>query len=77
MDLVVNHTSDEHAWFIESKSQKKIHIETFIYGERERTERTEQLGGVFRRLYMGVRQRNRLCTIFIVFKETAGSQLGK
>ena len=34
MDLVVNHTSDEHKWFIESKSQRITCIEIIIYGER-------------------------------------------
>lgn len=33
MDLVVNHTSDEHQWFIESKSQKKILIMITIFGK--------------------------------------------
>lgn len=32
MDLVVNHTSDEHAWFIEAKKEKIIHIEIFTFG---------------------------------------------
>lgn len=33
MDLVVNHTSDEHPWFIEAKKVKTILIETIIFGE--------------------------------------------
>ena len=39
MDLVVNHTSDEHPWFVESRSStKKIHTETTTSGEnRDRT----------------------------------------
>ena len=32
MDLVVNHTSDEHKWFIEAK-KKIINLEIIIYGE--------------------------------------------
>lgn len=33
MDLVVNHTSDEHKWFIEAKNLKIMNIEIIIYGE--------------------------------------------
>ena len=75
MDLVVNHTSDEHAWFIESKKSKENPYRDF-YIWREGKD-GKQLGGVFRRLYMGVRQRNRYVLSSLFFKETAGSQLGK
>ena len=32
MDLVINHTSDEHPWFIESRSSKSMKKETGIFG---------------------------------------------
>ena len=32
MDLVVNHTSDEHAWFIEGKKIQTVRSETTIFG---------------------------------------------
>ena len=32
MDLVVNHTSDEHAWFIEAKEIQTVQSETTIFG---------------------------------------------
>lgn len=32
MDLVVNHTSDEHKWFIEAKKEKTIHTVIIIFG---------------------------------------------
>lgn len=35
MDLVVNHTSDEHAWFLEARSSKKIRIGIIIFGKME------------------------------------------
>lgn len=38
MDLVVNHTSDEHSWFIEAKNQKTPNTVTIIFGEIRLTE---------------------------------------
>ena len=33
MDLVINHTSDEHPWFIESRSSKKQSLSRLLYLE--------------------------------------------
>ena len=38
MDLVVNHTSDQHLWFKESKKSKIIREEIFIFGGINRLE---------------------------------------
>lgn len=38
MDLVVNHTSDEHSWFIEAKKSKTPNTVTIIFGEIRLTE---------------------------------------
>ena len=38
MDLVVNHTSDQHLWFKESKNLKIIREEIFIFGGINRLE---------------------------------------
>lgn len=40
MDLVVNHTSDEHPWFIEARKIKKILIVTTIFGVIQSMERS-------------------------------------
>ena len=42
MDLVVNHTSDEHAWFVESKkSRENPYRDYYIWKRRERRKRTK------------------------------------
>lgn len=34
MDLVVNHTSDEHEWFEKAIADPKVNIEIIIFSER-------------------------------------------
>ena len=50
IDLVINHTSDEHPWFIESRAERNPGIATGIFGMTERTEANRQLGKHIRRL---------------------------
>lgn len=33
MDLVVNHTSDEHPWFVKAENPKIIHTGIIIFGK--------------------------------------------
>ena len=47
MDLVVNHTSDEHNWFIESRKSKDNKYRDYYIWRPKRRERTEQLGSCF------------------------------
>lgn len=55
MDLVVNHTSDEHAWFIESRSSKdNPYRDYYIWKRPEEWKRAEQLGCLLRRFRMGI-----------------------
>ena len=45
MDLVVNHTSDEHAWFVESRKSSGKPVPRFLYLEkREKTEKSRITG---------------------------------
>lgn len=44
MDLVVNHTSDEHAWFIESRSSKDTLIAITTSGKTRRMEKSRTTG---------------------------------
>ena len=37
LDLVVNHTSDEHKWFMESRSSKVAFLAFFTFGECVKT----------------------------------------
>ena len=36
IDLVINHTSDEHPWFIESRSSKEKSKEGLVYLEKRK-----------------------------------------
>ncbi len=48
MDLVVNHTSDEHNWFIESRKSKKIiHIDYYIWKDPVNGKEPNNWGGAF------------------------------
>ena len=44
MDLVVNHSSDEHRWFLESKRSKIIHTVIIISGGIRKTAKSQQTG---------------------------------
>ena len=59
------------------KSQKKIHIETFIYGERERTEKNRTTGGRVSEALHGSTTEKQICTIFIVFQRNSRISTGK
>ena len=55
MDLVVNHTSDEHPWFVESrKSKDNPYRNYYIWRTGKGGERAEQLGILLFRLCLGI-----------------------
>ena len=55
MDLVVNHTSDEHAWFVESrKSRENPHRDYYIWKGRQKRRPAKQLGKQFFRIRLEV-----------------------
>lgn len=48
MDLVVNHTSDEHAWFIESrKSKDNEYRDYYIWRDGKNNEAPNELTSIF------------------------------
>ena len=66
MDLVVNHTSDEHPWFVEArKSNDNPYRDYYIWRPGRRRPRAQQLGLVLQRLGLAVRRdarANTTCT---------------
>ena len=60
IDLVVNHTSDEHNWFIESKSSSKNKFRDFyIWKEGSETNPPNNWTSFFWRICMGKRFKNK------------------
>ncbi len=55
MDLVVNHTSDEHNWFIESrKSKDNPYRDYYIWKDPVNGKEPNNWGGAIRRFCMGI-----------------------
>lgn len=84
MDLVVNHTSDEHAWFQASRDKDDPHADWYWWrparpGHRagHPGRRAEPVGFVFRRFRLAVRSEARRILPPPVLQEAAGSQLGE
>ena len=67
MDLVVNHTSDEHNWFIESVNQKIINIETIIYGALEKKGKSRITGELHLVALHGNMMKRQMNIIYIYF----------
>ena len=84
MDLVVNHTSDEHAWFQAfpgqgRPSRRLVLVASGQAGPRagHPGRRAEPVGFVFRRFRLAVRSEARRILPPPVLQEAAGSQLGE
>lgn len=66
MDLVVNHTSDQNQWFLESKKAKTTNIQTFISGATlKQTVRNQTTGVQLSAVLLGPMSRKESNTICI------------
>ena len=78
MDLVVNHTSDEHPWFIESASRKDNPYRDLLHlaaGQGRRASPTT--GALLRRLGLAIRRDHGRILPAPVLEEAAGPELGE
>ena len=74
MDLVLNHSSDEHKWFIEAKKSKdNPYHDYYVWRRGSPAKRHES---IFRRLCMGMGSGTRTVLFPPVLSETARPELG-
>ena len=77
MDLVVNHTSDEHDGLWKVERAWIIHTAIFISGEKEKTEKSRITGDPVSVVRHGNMTHRQICISCICFRKTSGSQLGQ
>lgn len=77
MDLVVNHTSDEHRWFVKAASQRTILTGITISGKTRKTVKNPTTGELASAVLPGNTMRKQRCIICTVSPKTAGFELGK
>ena len=70
MDLVVNHTSDEHKWFIESRSSLDNPKRDY-YIWREKTVTNQTIGDLSFQVQLGNMMRRQRCIICICFQRSS------
>ena len=78
MDLVLNHTSDEHRWFLEAKKSKdNPYHDYYVWRDGEEGVYPNDMNSVFGRTGMGMGSRAWTILFSSVFGETAGFELGE
>ena len=78
MDLVVNHTSDEHPWFVESRQSKdNPYRDYYIWRPGEDGQEPNNWASVLRRLGLAARPGHRRVLPAPLLQEAARPQLGK
>ena len=74
MDLVVNHTSDEHRWFLEAKraaNRKTIHTAIIISGVMQKREKSQTTGEAASPVPHGNTIRRQRCIICICSQQNS------
>lgn len=77
MDLVFNHTSDKHKWFIESQSSRITLIEIIIYGKIQKMEMYLVIGQVVSKVQHGSTMRQHNNIIYIYSQKSSLISIGK
>ena len=78
LDLVVNHTSDEHEWFVESyKSDDNPYSDFYFWKDPKRMEVSRIIGAPALWKRLGICGDKRTILPAFLHKETAGFELGK
>ncbi len=81
LDMVLNHTSDQHPWFVEAARLRAVAVARLLHLERRahrcarQTLAAQQLGESVRRLGLGVRTCDRPVLLSQVLSAAARSQL--
>ena len=75
LDLVVNHTSDEHAWFQDVLKNPQSRFRDFYIIKKD--EKHLQIGGLTSVVVFGKNYLGKMYTTFMPFIKTAGFKLGK
>jgi Alpha amylase, catalytic domain len=78
LDLVANHTSDEHAWFVQSRQSKENpYSDYYIWRPGKEGKEPERLGIVIRGIGLEERQVTRRILSASLFREAARLELGQ
>ena len=67
LDLVFNHTSDEHFWFQESKKSKNNPYRDIIFGKKEMREMFQIIGQAAFKAQLGNLMKRQMSIICIYF----------
>ncbi|STR66075.1 trehalose-6-phosphate hydrolase [Klebsiella michiganensis] len=77
LDMVLNHTSTEHAWFREALNKESPYRQFYIWRDGEPTTAAEQLAIKVWRQRLAVARRKRAVLSASVRRRAGGSELGK
>ena len=76
MDLVVNHTSDEHAWFVESRKSVDNPYRDFYIWRKGKTEKSRIIGDPVSVVRHGNMTHRQICISCICFRKNSRISTG-